>query len=98
VPCGAAFVLEPSHLFERPPQGEFDLSIEAAQFIIGPTLHGLEYLRVKTEEVWFALRHSLLVDRPRVDHRLRCLLAAQHDQQVGDHGGLPLLVELDDIV
>src|SRR5215469_8580972 len=38
------------------------------------------------------------VQRAGVDHLLGGLFAAQDDEQVGDHGGLPLLVEFDDVL
>src|SRR5215472_15193813 len=37
-----------------------------------------------------------LVEGAGVDHRLGGLLAAQHHEQVGDHGGLAFLVQVDD--
>src|SRR5204863_6433879 len=37
-----------------------------------------------------------LVEGASVDDLLSGLLAAQHDEQVGDHGGLALLVQVDD--
>ena len=39
---------------------------------------------------------TLLVNRPGVEDRLRRLLAAQHDEEVADHGGLPFLVQVHD--
>src|SRR3546814_10183855 len=38
------------------------------------------------------------VQRAGVDDRLRCAVAAKHHQQVADHAGLALLVELDHAV
>ena len=39
-----------------------------------------------------------LVEGAGVDHWLRGLLAAQDDEQVGNHRGLALLIKLDDVV
>src|ERR1700759_374700 len=39
-----------------------------------------------------------LVEGAGVDDRLGGLVAAQHDEQVGDHRGLALLVQLDDVL
>src|SRR5690348_7415694 len=41
---------------------------------------------------------GLLVEGAGVDHLLGGLLAAQHDQQVGHHGGFAFFVELDDVL
>ena len=97
-PSSASLVFQPPHVFQRPPEGKFDLPIETPQLIIGPALHGLKHLRIEPQEIWFAIRHSLLVDSSRVDHRLGCLFAAEHHQQVRDHRGFPLRVEFDDLV
>ena len=36
----------------------------------------------------------LLVQRARVDHRLGCVLTAEHHQEVADHDGFAVLVEM----
>ena len=38
-----------------------------------------------------------MIQRPRIDNRLRRFITAEHDEQVGDHGGLLVVVEVDDI-
>jgi len=53
-----ALILQPPNIFQRPPEGKFDLPVKAAQLVIGPPLQGLKYLRVEPKEIWFALRHS----------------------------------------
>jgi hypothetical protein len=43
------------------------------------------------------VNHSL-VQRSRVDDRLCGAIRTEHDQQVRHHGGLALIVQLDDVV
>src|SRR5277367_917217 len=45
-----------------------------------------------------AMSAASRVQRAGVHHLLRGLLAAQHDQQVGNHGGFALLIEFDDVL
>ncbi len=41
--------------------------------------------------------HGLLVERSGIDDRLCAPVAAEHDQEVRDHGRFTLLVELDNV-
>ena len=41
---------------------------------------------------------SVLVKCAAIDDRLRILIAAQHDHEIGNHLGFALLIKLDDLV
>ena len=43
-------------LSQRFPQHEFDLRIDAAQVVIGPSLHGIEHGRTDAQRVGFLIR------------------------------------------
>lgn len=40
--------------YERPAKDIFDLTIQAAKLFVGPTLQGIENLRVDSQQEWFA--------------------------------------------
>jgi benzoate membrane transport protein len=79
-------------------QQELDLGIGAAHLIGGPPRQGVVDRRVEPQQDALALGHDrrLLVERAGVHDLLGGLLAAQHHEQVRDHGCLALLVQLDD--
>ena len=84
--------------FNARPQDELDLAVQAAQVVVCPALNGLEHVAVDPKQERLPVGHgALLIDRARVDDRLRRALAAEHDQQVADHRRLALVVELDDV-
>ncbi len=83
---------------KRLPKKILDLSVQAAQIIVCPTLNALEDCGVDSKEERFPVRHvmNLLMNRPGVEDRLGRLLATQHDEEIADHGRLPFFVQLHD--
>ena len=41
---------------------------------------------------------GLLVQAAGIDYRLRVSITTQHHQQIGDHGGLPFFIQIENIV
>lgn len=85
-----------------PPDGlqqqELDLSVHAPQLVGGPLLQARVELRADPQQEVLARCQDLLVKGSCVDNRLRPLLSAEHDQQVGHHRCLSLLVQLHDLL
>ena len=53
-----AFFHFPSHLFQRTPQQELDLAVQAAQVVVCPALNGVEDLAVDSQEERLTLGHG----------------------------------------
>jgi hypothetical protein len=94
---------QPTGVGQCPAQQELDLGVGAALFLAGPSGQGVVHGWIQPQQHTLAITHCLaalpapsLVQRAGVDDRLGRLLAAQNDEQVGDHRGLALLVQLDD--
>jgi len=91
---------------ERSAQHELDLPVEAAQIIVGPTLHRVEHLPIDAQQKRLAFSHGgecwsrafvrgwLVVDGARVHDRRDGTVGAEYDQEVADQGCLALFVEL----
>ena len=89
--------LRPAGFSQRLSEQELDLAVQAAQVIVCPALNGVEHVAGRSEAGMACdPPRRLLIDRSRVDDRLRRALAAEHHEQVADHRGLPLVVELDE--
>ena len=97
---GAVPRRHPPPFLERPAQDELDLRVETPELVVSPLLQRVVDARVDPEQECLALGHGtiLVVQRPRVDDRLRVAIAAEHDEQVAHHRRLALLVELDDVL
>ncbi len=94
---------QPPRVGERTAEQELDLGVGAAQLVAGPLGEGVvdggssrsrTLLRSVTAVPWL----PSLVEGAGVDDRLGGLLAAQHHEQVGDHRGIALLIQLDDVL
>jgi hypothetical protein len=52
------FLLHPALFDEEPPEQELDLSVEAPQVVVCPTLQSLMDSWIKPQEKWFAIGHE----------------------------------------
>ena len=48
----------PSRLFQRPPQQELDLAVQAAQVVVCPALNGVEHVAVDPKQERLAFGHG----------------------------------------
>jgi len=98
-PAGAArrlrLLREAARVGQRGAEQVVDLGVRAAQLVGGPPRQGVVDRRVEPQQHGLAVGHRS-VQRAGVDDRLRPPVAAEDDEQVADHRGLALLVELDD--
>ena len=85
---------------QGPPQGVLDLRVHAAQIVGGPPGDRVVDVGIQAQQHLLALRHAAIssVERAGVHDGLGGPIAAEHDQQVGDHLRLALLVEVDDVL
>ncbi len=90
---------EPPGLLQRPAQNELYLAVHTAQFVGGPAFQLVVDLGFDAQEEGLLLGHdpNLCVERTRIDYGLRRAIAAQDHQEIADHCGLSLLVEVHDV-
>jgi len=69
---------QPLYVGQCSAQHELDLSVEAAQFIIRPTAHGVENVRINAEEEWLAIHQYRHLSRRRwVSNQLSAISCQQ---------------------
>ena len=93
-----------SGIVENPSQQEFDLGVGAPQLVGGPTSQRVVHGGVEAEQDVLAFGHrrvqrpliGLLVQGAGIDDGLRPPVAAQHHEEIRDHGGLAFFVQVDD--
>ena len=80
-------------------QQDFHLGVDRSQFGRRQLFHRLNDLGVHPDQEgpFLSARHDLAVKGACVDHRLGVAIAAKNHEQVGDHGRLPLIVQVNDV-
>ena len=98
-------------LLEGAAEEKLHLRVDAPHVVVGPAPQGCKHLRVEPQEEGIAGRHGgegsletdrsgvrSVVERAGVDDWLGMAIAAEDDQEIGHHGRLALVVELDDLL
>jgi hypothetical protein len=73
----------------------FDLTVQAAQFVLRPGFQFSQELTVSTKQKGLSAHQTdqLAVERTCVQHRMDFRFAAKHNHKIADHSGLTLIVK-----
>jgi hypothetical protein len=87
----------PACLLQRSAQHVLNLTVQAAQFIVRPTLEAVEDVTIDPKQERLPFGHGTLpINGSRIDNGLSTPFTTEHDQQVAHHCCLAFVVERHD--